>query len=563
MIGNITQGSGFYGLLRYLFHGSKEKPKPNRVAWTVQHYLAFSDPDRVATAMQLTYKAHRQSATKPVTKPVLHISISWHPDDNPSTQEMMATASEIIQRMHLRGHQAIVLGHDDTQHKHLHIVANRVHHELPKAWNAWQSKTRLEYILRDIERKKGWKIVPGRLAPVPGHVKAPRALLTRGEHLEALREGTAASPDEQRRVRLFLRALFRESTSWAELESKLRDQGLWVKRRGRGLVVTDGQRMIKASRIDRTSSKGKLDERFGQTFEEWVEQRQDLRSSVDTLLHHQGRRESLEQRFQQLDDPQKLQRLQRLKSAVDGKIAEAQEELRDAYRPIERRVREGRVPDPPGNREKLPAKNVWQVIQSQFQDSESWEELEHRLRLLGLRLARQGGQLTLTNGKDSVLLSKVDPDLSRAQLEHRFRQTFGGRRQKESFSEYPPSFLASLKPHKYSSEERFTLDPTILERLNRTKLRAQHAVAAATGNLRGAVVRPAQFRALRVAKAQAGALVSSIPGIPKIPPPTNTARTALATLNLVSRLLPPAASHSLRATIRATDLVLQRLGRGR
>lgn len=562
MIGNITQGSGFYGLLRYLFHGSKENPKPNRVSWSVQHYLAFSDPDRVATAMQLTYKAHRQSATKPVTKPVLHISISWHPDDNPSKQEMMATASEIIHRMQLRGHQAIVLGHNDTEHKHLHIVANRVHHERPKAWNAWRSKERLEYILRDIERKKGWKIVPGRLAPVPGHDKAPRALLTRGEHLEALREGTAASPEEQKRVRLFLRAQFRESTSWAELESKLRAQGLWLKRRGRGLVVTDGKRMIKASRIDRASSKGKLEERFGQTFEKWIEQRQNLRSSVDTLLHHQRRRESLKQRFQHIDDPQKLERLQDLTARVDRKIDEAQEQLRDAYHPIERRVLEGREPDSATTHEtKLHPKKVWRVIRSQFQDSESWEELGHRLRLLGLRLAQQGEHLALTNGKASLAVTKVDPDFSQEQLERRFGQTFS--RWTRERGSYSPPFPRPPEAYKDITAKRFTLDPKILERLNRTKLHAQHVVAAATGDVRRAVVRPAQFRALRAAKTQAGAVVSSFPGMPKLPPPTNTARAALATLNLVSRLLPPAASHSLRATIRTTDLVLQRLGRGR
>lgn len=332
MIGNVDQGSGFGGLLRYLYHGDKDQPMPDRVAWTDLHNLSPSDdPNRLAGVMRHTANDHPR---KP-KNPVIHISVSWEETDRPSEAQMRQVAYQVLQKMDLEDHQAVVVAHRDTDHRHLHIVANQVRED-GHVWAAWKSKTRLEAAMRELEREHGFTVVPGRLAPVGE--RPPAALLTRGEHLEALRKGTTRSPEEQAHVRLELRKRFRGAHSWAQLEDKLGALGLRLKRRGRGLVVTDGQRMVKASRIDRQSSKGKLEERFGQTFESWIEEKKRLRQIAQRISHHQARRKNLDQRFRGVTDPKHLERLNRIKSRVDRTVRLLQGDLAAAYRPIESRL---------------------------------------------------------------------------------------------------------------------------------------------------------------------------------------------------------------------------------
>lgn len=62
-----------------------------------------------------------------------------------------------------------------------------------------------------------------------------------------------------------------EATSWAELERRLDRHGLQIGPRGAGLNVGDGRRMLKASSIDREVSRGKLEERFGETLTDYRE----------------------------------------------------------------------------------------------------------------------------------------------------------------------------------------------------------------------------------------------------------------------------------------------------
>ena len=138
-----------------------------------------------------------------------------------------------------------------------------------------------------------------------------------------------------------IRSKIRKAHSWAELEDNLASLGLRLKRRGRGLVLTDGQRMVKASRIDRASSKMKLEDRFGQTFESWIEDKRRLRTVAWKLSHHQRRRKSLEHRFRDVTDPKALERLNRIKSKVDQTIRVLKGDLHAAYRPVRSRIVRG------------------------------------------------------------------------------------------------------------------------------------------------------------------------------------------------------------------------------
>ncbi len=239
-VAKAKTGAGFGGLSRYLLTGSDGKD-PERVAWTRTRNLPSRLPEDAALVMAATASQHSR-----VRKPVYHLSINWAEEDQPTPQQMEATVERLLKDLKLDGHQALLVAHQDTPHPHVHVMVNRVHPETLRAWSQRNDWRRIEESLRRIERDMGWRVVPGPHTPVA------EATLVETHRLQEL----AWEP-------------MHISRSWAELEDRLHRQGLALKARGRGLVVTDGVHYVKASEVDRAVSRGRLEARFGMGYREW------------------------------------------------------------------------------------------------------------------------------------------------------------------------------------------------------------------------------------------------------------------------------------------------------
>ncbi len=61
-----------------------------------------------------------------LSKPVLHITLSLAPDEILSKDELMGIAEDCSKELGFQNNQFIAISHRDTQHQHLHIVANRI-----------------------------------------------------------------------------------------------------------------------------------------------------------------------------------------------------------------------------------------------------------------------------------------------------------------------------------------------------------------------------------------------------------------------------------------------------
>src|SRR5712691_7454192 len=175
---------------------------------------------------------------------------------------MQAVADRVLEDLGLAEHQALLVAHQDRAHPHVHIMVNRVHPETGVAWERWQDRPRIERTLRELERTLGLREVAGRLYQLEGQEPPEPARLTNGERRQAERTGEPAFPD---RVRAHLPEL-RAARSWAELEERLAAHGLRLERKGQGLVITDGERQVKASRVARDLSLRRLEARFGVPF---------------------------------------------------------------------------------------------------------------------------------------------------------------------------------------------------------------------------------------------------------------------------------------------------------
>lgn len=265
MIANSQTGASFSGSVGYITSESagtteeggviekaKKKVglKEKRVSATKTRNLLFEDDlEAAAKEMQVTANARER-----VEKPVYSMSIGYHPDDDPTDQEMLRDMEDFLDRRGLGEHQAVLAVHRDKEHPHVHATVNRVH---PSGEDLWRdSFDRLENmsVLREIERERGWtrpeqQEDQGRVADWKLRKFERTGELPFGQEVQAQAGGAFAG-----------------SESWSELQERLAAQGLQVQQNGSGGRVTDGEESAPLSEVARAWSFNKLDSRFPDQF---------------------------------------------------------------------------------------------------------------------------------------------------------------------------------------------------------------------------------------------------------------------------------------------------------
>ena len=156
MIGNITTGTDFRGLVNYLLD-------PSKTPEIINTNLAGSDSSTMI--WELNACAEQRPTTK---KPVKHISIGFAPGDaNLKHQTIEDIAQAVINGLGYDDNQYLVVKHDrydpehdrTHEHDHFHILVNMVSHEGKRVHDGYD-KRRLEKILRQQELEHGLIQVP-------------------------------------------------------------------------------------------------------------------------------------------------------------------------------------------------------------------------------------------------------------------------------------------------------------------------------------------------------------------------------------------------------------------
>lgn len=244
MIGKITKGSDFAGLLAYLTKNGRGE------VMGVRH-LASNTPDEMASEMALT-----ASLSARTLKPVIHISLNYSRNEEPSRADLLADAEAALTSLGLEHNQAVIIRHDDRDHTHFHIAVNRVGPD-GKTVHDGNSYARIESTLRRIETERGWAVTYGRNAPAPNGLRFT---------------GYASRPDpRQHNIPAAVKLSLLEAKSEVDLRQRLSAHG-WryeiTRRPGRfpGLLLISPQgARIAASKIDRQASYSNLQRRWGRT----------------------------------------------------------------------------------------------------------------------------------------------------------------------------------------------------------------------------------------------------------------------------------------------------------
>lgn len=129
------KGRSFKGAAAYLLHDI-EADTSERVSWTATKNLAVEDPEvawriMAATAMnadELKRQAGVKNTGRKSSQHVLHLTLSWHPDEGGELdpQEMLVSAEAALSVLGASDRQALIVCHDDKDHAHIHVLVNRV-----------------------------------------------------------------------------------------------------------------------------------------------------------------------------------------------------------------------------------------------------------------------------------------------------------------------------------------------------------------------------------------------------------------------------------------------------
>jgi hypothetical protein len=86
---------------------------------------------------------------------VYHMSFSWAKDENPDIEEQKQYALKALENLQLENNQYVMACHNDTDHNHIHVVANLTNHETGKRAQVWKSQRRLQKQALEYEKENG------------------------------------------------------------------------------------------------------------------------------------------------------------------------------------------------------------------------------------------------------------------------------------------------------------------------------------------------------------------------------------------------------------------------
>lgn len=155
MIAKVTFGESTDGLVRYLTSGAAVGRGVIDYIVGHEHLLGSVEyRNLVADEPRAAVQEMRNSIVRShrVLKPMMHLSLSWHPSENPTDEQMIEAMDALLRHLGLSEHQAVYAVHLEKLHRHIHAGINRVGPS-GRAWDSWQCYKRIEHIERELERE--------------------------------------------------------------------------------------------------------------------------------------------------------------------------------------------------------------------------------------------------------------------------------------------------------------------------------------------------------------------------------------------------------------------------
>ncbi|HVX27889.1 MAG TPA: relaxase/mobilization nuclease domain-containing protein [Parafilimonas sp.] len=125
MIGKITIGKSFRGCLLYCLNDKQKLHKDEVVFKNRAEVLMFNKCFGNQNELMQQFNEVRWLNMK-LAKPVLHLTLSFAKDDKLDRNKLIAISEACAKDLGFENNQFVSIFHKDTEHPHMHIVANRI-----------------------------------------------------------------------------------------------------------------------------------------------------------------------------------------------------------------------------------------------------------------------------------------------------------------------------------------------------------------------------------------------------------------------------------------------------
>ncbi|QEM05557.1 relaxase/mobilization nuclease domain-containing protein [Mucilaginibacter rubeus] len=237
MIGKVGTGKSFRGVLHYLFEGRRQESKELQMQELEKKQVEVIAYNQCfGTRLELVREMIEVAKLNPdQSKPVFHFSLSFaHSDAGKlGLQDKIDMVEMLAEKFDFKDHQYVVVAHKDTDHEHLHIVANRIGFDGKTASDSNSYKHFAEFARKmELEYKLEQVLSPNKFLKPEQRVAQSQRVDNRKETL-----------------RKHLQTAIKQSKDVQQVKKYMEQRGYEVEL-GRGIAFTDAQHVrFKGSQV--------------------------------------------------------------------------------------------------------------------------------------------------------------------------------------------------------------------------------------------------------------------------------------------------------------------------
>jgi len=237
MIGKVGTGKSFRGVLHYLFEGRRQESKELQILELEKKQVEVIAYNQCfGTRLELVREMIEVAKLNPdQSKPVFHFSLSLaHSDAGKlGLQDKIDMVEKLSEKFDFKDHQYVVVAHKDTDHEHLHIVANRIGFDGKTASDSNSYKHVAEFARKmELEYKLERVLSPNKFLKPEQRVAQSQRLDNRKESLKK-----------------YLQTAIKQSKDVQQVKKYMEQRGYEVEL-GRGIAFTDAQHVrFKGSQV--------------------------------------------------------------------------------------------------------------------------------------------------------------------------------------------------------------------------------------------------------------------------------------------------------------------------
>jgi hypothetical protein len=219
VIGKIKTGKSYKGCLRYCLSNKPSQNGTGDRAEVIDYNFCYGNLKEVTGQFEDVGKLNPK-----LTNKVMHITLSFPPGEILSLAKLKEIADECAKKMEYEKNQSIVIGHNDTQHQHVHIIVNRVGYD-GKTVSDSNNYKKISDFCREIENK--YKLQ---------RVDSPKKYQSKEQRSEPRQD------KRKDKLKSDIRYALNRSKSCTEFEKIMKNFGYEVIR-GRGIAFRDRQKV--------------------------------------------------------------------------------------------------------------------------------------------------------------------------------------------------------------------------------------------------------------------------------------------------------------------------------